>query len=355
MPIVSYVRRLRDILDRLRNNRLSIPRHQREFCWTPPQMRGLVDTVKSTLPMPAILVRELDDGSTSLEDGRQRLESIQRYVDGAYDGNDGRRFADLTEAEQTNFLNYEVVVVCYSGVDDTASRRIFNYYQGGRPLTVGERLWSVALTSPIVEFAITRLLTPGADLARRLAPVLGEHDPRTARAKDLTVAVALCAGLAHGINLLSKKWDDLESILPLDINEDLLTARLEVYARIWERVHRTEAVTTQTRRRKYWDLGNFGGYIAYSILLHGTDQAVDYDLPNTVDDLVEEWAEHIVTEYRLESPDRVPLLLRNMSKARSWKLARWKKGVETLFGRRAANPIAGGEETEDEEDEEDTE
>jgi uncharacterized protein with ParB-like and HNH nuclease domain len=113
MAIVSYVRRLRDILDRLRTGRMAIPRHQREFCWTPPQMRGLVDTVKATLPMPAMLIREMDDGTNSLEDGRQRLETIQRYVDGAYPANDGRRFGDMSEAEQTNFLNYEVVVVCY--------------------------------------------------------------------------------------------------------------------------------------------------------------------------------------------------------------------------------------------------
>ena len=62
-----------------------------------------------------------------------------------------------------------------------------------------------------------------------------------------------------------------------------------------------------------------------------------------------------MTEYRLEAPDRVPLLLRNLSKARSWKLARWKRGLEVLFSRRAGNPVIEEGDGEDTEDEEDTE
>lgn len=358
MPIVSYVRRLSDILSRLRNGRLQIPRHQREFCWTPPQMKGLVDTVKEGLPMPAILVREYDDGSQSLEDGRQRLETLRRYVDGIphpvdrpFGGNDGRLFAELSEAEQANFLAYEVVVVCYSGLGDAEARRIFTYYQGGRPLTIGERLWTFALTSPVVEFAIQTLLTP-AGLGARLAPMLGEHEARGARGKDLTTAVALCAGLAFRIDRLSRKWDDLEAVLHLDIDADLLSRRLETYARVWERVHELEPVTTQARRKKYWDLGNFGGYIAYSILLLGTAEARPYNLPATEDALVEAWAQHVVSEYRLESRDRVPILHRDLSRARSWKLARWQNGLRLLFTDEPAVDVDGdgdgGEDTEDE-------
>jgi hypothetical protein len=60
-------------------------------------------------------------------------------------------------------------------------------------------------------------------------------------------------------------------------------------------------------------------------------------------------------ESRLASRERVPLLLQGRGAARSWKLARWQKGLENVFSRRPENPVAvadvdDGEDTEDEED-----
>lgn len=363
MPTVSYTRNLSEVLADLRARALFIPRHQRDFCWTPPQMKGLVDTVKEGLPMPAILIRKHDDRSESLEDGRQRMESIQRYVDGIYPGNDGRLFAELSEVERDRFMSYPVVVVCYSGVGDVAARRIFNYCQGGRPLTVGERLWSLILMAPIVEFANRTLLTRAAPgepptLGDRLAPMLGEHDARSARAKHLTTATALCGSLEFGINYLSRKWDDLEAIVHRDVDAPRLLRRLETYVRIWERVHALSPVTRAERRKKYWDLGNYGGYMAYSILLMATPEGrAENNLPETEDELVEAWARHIVAEYEADSPDRVPLLHRDLNRARSWKLARWQNGLRLLFVAAEAVPeepeeeLDEGEETEEEDTE----
>jgi hypothetical protein len=355
MPInyAANVRSLRDLVERLDTPRLAIPDHQRDFVWTPRQQKRLVSAIRRGKPIPSVLLRELDDGRMTLEDGHQRLRSLRRFCDNEFSDENDRLFRDYSEVEQALFLNYNLVTVTYSGATDEQAREIFNDYQNGRPLTIGERLYSLKLTSPIIRYAIRMLLTPGQGFHDRLANTLGGD--RTAKGKrgaDLMNAYALCAGLAFGIDHLSKKWDDAELILHLDFDEASTTARLETYVRIWERVDALAPVTTKARRNMYWHHGNFGGYIAYSVLLMGTPLAAEFDLPATTPELVEAWAQHIAEEYR--DPD---LLLRVLHRdipemGRAWKQARWANGLRRLFTP-DVDEVAVVDDTEDEADTDD--
>lgn len=355
MPInyAANVRPLRDLVARFDTPRLEIPEHQRGSVWTPRQQKRLVSAIRRGKPIPSILLRELDDGRMTLEDGHQRLRTLWRFRRNEFADEDGRFFRDYSEVEQERFDNYSVITVTYSGARDEEAREIFNDYQNGRPLTIGERLYSLNLTSPIVRYAIQMLLTPGQGFHNRLANTLGGD--RTAKGKrgaDLMNAFALCAGLAFGIDHLSKKWEDAELILHLDFDVASTTARLETYVQIWERVDALAPVTTKARRNMYWHHGNFGGYIAYSVLLMGTPQAAEFELPPTAPELVEMWAQHIAEEYR--DPD---LLLRVLHRdipvmGRAWKLARWRNGLRRLFTP-DVDEVAVVDDTEDEADTDD--
>jgi hypothetical protein len=346
----SYTEKLHALLRRMRGNRLQIPDHQREFVWSLRQQRKLVEAILRRKPIPSILLRDLgdEDETMTLEDGQQRLRTCLQFLNNDFALEDGRYFRDLTQEQQDAFRNYDFIVVKYTGANDEDAREIFNDFQNGKPLTFGERLYSLLHTSPIVDFAVRTLLTPAAGFYERLAPIMGlaGRTPKSRRGADTARAFALCAGMAFGIDHLSRKWDDADAILHRDFDEDQATRRLEDYVRVWERVHELSPVTTATRRNSYWDLGTFGGYIAYSFLKMGTPEGMAMGLPETKEELTERWAQHIVEVYRDETL-LVRILHRDLSAARSWKEARWANGVRRLFSPDAMEVM---EDSEDEED-----
>jgi hypothetical protein len=332
MPISydSAKTKLHTLLRRLRTGRLSIPEHQRDFVWSLRQQVKLVDAILRGKPIPSVLLRDLEDAddTTTLEDGRQRLETLAKYINNEFPV-DGLCFRDRSPEVQQAILNYDVIVVSYSGADDEQSREIFNDFQNGKPLTFGERL--IASSSPIVDYSIRKLMTAGEGFHDRLAASLGvRSSPKARRGADMAQAFSLCAGLAFGIDHLSRKWDDAAVILSRGFDNAAVDAKLELYTRIWERVNELAPVTTKARRNDYWNLGTFGGYIVYSFELCGTEDAARYGLPPTRADLVEVWAQHIAAAYRDETL-LSRILHRDLSAARSWKLARWANGLARMF------------------------
>jgi hypothetical protein len=346
----SYTEKLHALLRRMRGNRLRIPDHQREFVWSLRQQRKLIEAIRRRKPIPSILLRDLgdEDETMTLEDGQQRLRTCLHFQNGDFALEDGRRFTDLSPEEQETIRNYDFIVVKYSGATDEEAREIFNDFQNGKPLTFGERLYSLLHTSPIVGFAVRMLLTPAEGFYERLAPIMGlaGRTPKSRRGADTARAFALCAGVAFGIDHLSRKWDDADAILHRDFDEEQARQRLEAYVRVWERVHAISPVTTATRRNGYWDLGSFGGYIVYSQLKMGTPEGMAMGLPGTMEELTERWAQHIVEVYRDETL-LAQVLHRDLSAARSWKEARWANGVRRMF---SGDNVEVMEDSEDEDD-----
>jgi hypothetical protein len=327
----SYTDKLKTLLRRRREERLRLPDHQRDYVWSDRQQVGLIRAIRRGKPIPSILLRELEDGTMSLEDGHQRLKTLLRYVDNEFPDDDGGYFRDLSEDQQQRFYNYDIIVVKYSDATDVEAREIFNDFQNGKPLTFGERIYSMRAISPIVGYAVRRFLTPGTGFYERLSRITGAgRTPKGRRGADMARAFSLCAGVAFGINHLSRKWDDAEMVLPRDINEDELDSKFLNYIRIMERVNELSAITTNARRNEYWDPGNFSGYIIFTLLIHGTDEATKFNLPQSMDELREAWAQHIVAVHHDPSLHR-QILLADLTAARSWNRARWANGVRRLF------------------------
>lgn len=330
MPIShnSTTVRLHTLLRKMRDERLRIPDHQRDYVWSPRQQCKLVNAILAGKPIPSILIRELANYTETLEDGQQRLRTALRFVDNEFALEGGVRFVDLSEDRKQLILNYSVSVTTYSGADDALAREIFIDHQGGMPLTVGERLYSLAGMSPIVSYAVERLLTPGHDFYERLGPMFATNarTPKARRGSDMVTAFCICAGMAFGIDYLSRKWSDIEEVLSRDVDEAALDAKLDTFVRVWERLHQIAPVTTRTRRNEYWNLGNFGGYIAYSLELHADPvKRAEFNLPASMDELVNMWATRIANE------ETLTLLHRDLSAARSWKKARWANGLRRVF------------------------
>ena len=92
------------------------PKYQREFVYKPEQRNAVIDTVKKTFPLNVMYWLKTDEGKYEVLDGQQRTISIGQYVNSDFSIND-RFFHNLTNEEQEQILDYELMIYFCEGTD----------------------------------------------------------------------------------------------------------------------------------------------------------------------------------------------------------------------------------------------
>lgn len=92
------------------------PKYQREFVYKDKQRDEVINTVRHNFPLNVMYWCKNDDGSFEVLDGQQRTISICEYLSGAFSF-DGMYFHNLTNTEQEQILNYELMIYVCEGND----------------------------------------------------------------------------------------------------------------------------------------------------------------------------------------------------------------------------------------------
>ncbi|MBU2579128.1 DUF262 domain-containing protein [Patescibacteria group bacterium] len=92
------------------------PKYQREFVYTGKQRDAVIETVKNSFPLNVMYWVKTDAGSFEVMDGQQRTISIGQYVNGDFSLNE-RYFHNLTNEEQNQILDYELMIYFCEGTD----------------------------------------------------------------------------------------------------------------------------------------------------------------------------------------------------------------------------------------------
>ena len=113
-------RRLRLLLTAIGNeNLIPQPEFQRRLVWSNKDKVAFVRTVLEGYPFPEIYIAsgkvdpKTGEGTELLVDGQQRLTTLYQYFKGSPDlkiAKDMKSYSELSETEQIDFLEYEVVV-----------------------------------------------------------------------------------------------------------------------------------------------------------------------------------------------------------------------------------------------------
>lgn len=152
----------KSLYDQIIDNAIDLdPEYQRDVVWSDEKQSGLVDSILRNYYMPPIIfaVSFQDDGSErrTCIDGKQRLTSIQKFLDGQIPHKDSftneklwykssaqnPRRKLLPQQLRTLFANKQVVCVEYSDLTDNQEREIFQRVQLGVALTPAERLQAI--------------------------------------------------------------------------------------------------------------------------------------------------------------------------------------------------------------------
>ncbi|KAF5313905.1 hypothetical protein D9619_013062 [Psilocybe cf. subviscida] len=137
------------------------PEYQRDVVWTESKQIGIIDSVFRNFYIPPIIfaVNVDEDGAETKTciDGKQRLTSIHKFMDGLIPHKDpftgeklwykdintggrGPKKQLLPEKYRRLFANKQIVCVEYQGITDPDEREIFQRVQLGMALTPAEKL-----------------------------------------------------------------------------------------------------------------------------------------------------------------------------------------------------------------------
>ena len=112
-------RRIRALMTALRDGKLvPRPEFQRRLVWTNRHKENFLTTVLLKYPFPEIYIAsgpvdpDSAEGTEMLVDGQQRITTLYQYFTNSEDlpCKDIRQYADLSDQEKLDFLQYEVVV-----------------------------------------------------------------------------------------------------------------------------------------------------------------------------------------------------------------------------------------------------
>jgi hypothetical protein len=336
-----------DLVKGLNDKSLHIPPHQRAGdCWKLAKRQRFVETVQLGYPTAGILQR-VKCGVISLEDGLQRITTLSDYRAGKFADKNGKKFADLMLDMRQKMDDYLFSGTCYSGATDQEAIELFDRFQNGTPLSMGERMNALAKLNPAgpVATAVRVLLTPGQGVYDRMTGVWGKRIASTARYAVLRDAVVLIITLAFGET--TRKWDDLTEkedkkylykSLPREMTDGVLIEKLNWLISIYEEVERRQHATGKSLLNTQWDMGKFNAYILWS-LKH---------FPAERERLFTRWVEFLV-EWRKDKRLLKELLQKDATAAGSWTDARWEAGYKRVFTPDA--PIAPLAEDDDDDEE----
>lgn len=347
---------IKDLTDFLRSQHIVIPPWQREFTWSIPLQQMLVACIMKNDPMPQILLRQLPNLHYSLEDGRQRLTSLKNYRDNMYPVN-GKKFTEMTSEEQKQFLSYRMPTQTYRGFTDEEAVQLFINRQQGVSLSNGEKYYAVDSFSPLVRVTRNLLMKADSGLHNDAAAVWGRLCDDTSadgivttvkdkKRRNLERACALVAGLAWGIEWITKKWSDISTINP-KVGHTMMTrpihndgeteqeAQERIRLKLVEILEIYKAVqskhkVTLIHLKKQFDPGFATGYIMYGMSLPSDRMPPQFK---------EKWVDFLVEERKNAAAARAlkRKFVSDLSKdeivgsARTWSKTRWENGHNHLF------------------------
>ncbi|KAG6813438.1 hypothetical protein H0H92_011135 [Tricholoma furcatifolium] len=180
------------------------PEYQRDVVWPDSKMVGLIDSIFRNFYVPPVIfsVVSYDDGSEKriCIDGKQRLTSIQRFMDGLIPHkdaitNDKLWYTDTGSSKTKRkllpakyrklFANKQIVCVEYSDVGDSDEREIFQRVQLGMALTPAEKLQVVNTPrSSFVRELLSHFLASSPSDSSDGAGTLSHFDWERARGAD---------------------------------------------------------------------------------------------------------------------------------------------------------------------------
>ena len=149
-----------DVVRRIEQDRFVLdPDFQRAFVWDVKKQSRLIESILLRIPLPTFYVAEDSDGRLIVVDGRQRLTTIQRFLQGSLKlllpdrtELDGKKFAELDPRLQNRVEDCQLLFyIIDHSVPERARLDIFERVNGGEVLT-RQQMRNAIYSGPATQF-----------------------------------------------------------------------------------------------------------------------------------------------------------------------------------------------------------
>ena len=109
MEYKSYQISISELIKMIESDSIELhPSYQRNYIWTIPDQKFLIDSIHKEYPLPNFFVYRRNPKLLEMVDGQQRAVTIFRYFKGEFKDNQ-RNLYSSTDTEQ--FLNYKLNII----------------------------------------------------------------------------------------------------------------------------------------------------------------------------------------------------------------------------------------------------
>ncbi len=133
-----------DVVRRMKQKRFHIdPEFQRDFVWKKDKQSRLIESVLMRIPLPVFYVAEDNEGRLVVVDGRQRLTTLENFIDNKFSLDlpdrpefNGKKFETLDQRLQNRVEDCQLhFYIIDKDVPESARLDIFERVNGGEALT----------------------------------------------------------------------------------------------------------------------------------------------------------------------------------------------------------------------------
>lgn len=245
---------------------LLIPEHQRFYVWTENRKSPLIDSIMENCPLPLMVFTEhIIDGKVVrfVQDGQQRLMTLQKFMLGEFKWNGNKSFSELSALEIRRFLSYRVNCVIIVNPTQGQVADIFERLNCGKPLTDNDKFFN-RRDSPVISFILCELINHPV-LSQYFRKYTGLNVEAKTRVQLGDIVGAVVAIITNSVACIRTSFERIGEFLYEEMTEDKKKLVFDIFTFYFTTVHKalTDAHKFPKPKKCYLKLSNMLGIWLY--------------------------------------------------------------------------------------------
>ena len=244
---------------------LLIPEHQRFYVWSENRKSPLIDSIMENCPLPLMVFTEhIINGKVVrfVQDGQQRLMTLQKFMLGQFKWNGTKSFSELSAQELRRFLSYRVN--CEIIVNPTPGQvaDIFERLNCGKPLTDNDKFFN-RRDSPVISFILRELIEHPV-LSQYFGKYTGLNVSSKTRVQLGDIVGAVVAIITNSVACIRTSFDRIGEFIYEEMTEEKKKLVIDVFTLYFSTVRKALTDAHITKPKKcYLKLSNMLGIWLY--------------------------------------------------------------------------------------------
>lgn len=243
---------------------LLIPEHQRFYVWSENRKAPLIDSIMENCPLPLMVFTEHIICGKSIrfvQDGQQRLMTIQKFMLGEFKWND-KLYSELSRQEERRFLSYKLNCEIIKNPTPGQVADIFERLNCGKPLTDNDKFFN-RRDSPVISFILNELIQH-PNLSQSFKKYTGLNVSSKTRVQLSDIVGAVVAILTNSVYCIRTSFDRIGEELYQEMTNEKKKHVIDVFELYFNTVIKAlDDAHVKKPKKQYLKLSNMLGIWLY--------------------------------------------------------------------------------------------